>query len=39
MIHAVSRLDVLPGLVIGVVASILLLVYRADRPQFSVMDS
>jgi sulfate permease, SulP family len=33
----VITLDVLPGLVIGVVASILLLVYRASRPEFSVM--
>jgi sulfate permease, SulP family len=35
----VITLDVLPGLVIGVVASILLLVYRASRPIFSVMGS
>ncbi len=35
----VITLDVLPGLVIGVVASILLLVYRASRPEFSVMGS
>jgi MFS superfamily sulfate permease-like transporter len=35
----VITLDVLPGLVIGVVASILLLVYRASRPRFSVMGS
>jgi sulfate permease, SulP family len=35
----VITLDVLPGLVIGVTASILLLVYRASRPRFSVMGS
>jgi sulfate permease, SulP family len=35
----VITLDVLPGLIIGVVASILLLVYRASRPEFSVMGS
>ncbi len=32
-------LDVLPGLVIGVVLSILVLVYRASRPTFSVMGA
>ena len=32
-------LDVLPGLVIGVILSILLLVYRASRPTFSVMGA
>jgi SulP family sulfate permease len=32
----VITLDVLPGLIIGVVASVLLLVYRASRPTFSV---
>jgi sulfate permease, SulP family len=32
-------LDVLPGLVIGVTASILLLVYRASRPPLSVMGA
>jgi SulP family sulfate permease len=35
----VITLDVLPGLIIGVVASILLLVYRASKPTFSVMGS
>jgi MFS superfamily sulfate permease-like transporter len=35
----VITLDVLPGLVIGVTASILLLVYRASRPTFSVMGA
>lgn len=35
----VITLDVLPGLVIGVVLSILLLVYRASRPEFSVMGT
>jgi sulfate permease, SulP family len=32
-------LDVLPGLVIGVVLSILVLVYRASRPAFSVLGA
>jgi SulP family sulfate permease len=32
-------LDVLPGLVIGVILSILLLVYRASRPTFSVLGA
>lgn len=32
-------LDVLPGLIIGVSFSILLLVYRASRPRFSVMGT
>jgi MFS superfamily sulfate permease-like transporter len=35
----VITLDVLPGLVIGVTASILLLVYRASRPPLSVMGA
>src|SRR6202050_4324223 len=35
----VITLDVLPGLIIGVVTSILLLVYRASRPRFSVMGA
>jgi sulfate permease, SulP family len=35
----VITLDVLPGLVIGVSASILLLVYRASRPPLSVMGA
>jgi SulP family sulfate permease len=35
----VVTLDVLPGLIIGVVASILLLVYRASRPRFSVLGA
>jgi SulP family sulfate permease len=35
----VITLDVLPGLVIGVTASILLLVYRASRPTYSVLGS
>jgi SulP family sulfate permease len=35
----VITLDVLPGLIIGVVASVLLLVYRASRPTFSVMGA
>ena len=35
----VVTLDVLPGLIIGVVTSILLLVYRASRPRFSVMGA
>ncbi len=33
----VLTLDVLPGLIIGVVASILLLVFQASRPSFSVL--
>jgi sulfate permease, SulP family len=32
-------LDVLPGLVIGVILSILVLVYRASRPTFSVLGA
>ena len=32
-------LDVLPGLVIGVIFSILILVYRASRPTFSVLGA
>jgi MFS superfamily sulfate permease-like transporter len=32
-------LDVLPGLVIGVIFSILILVYRASRPTFSVLGT
>jgi SulP family sulfate permease len=36
---AVVTLDVLPALVIGVVASILLLVYRASRPYLSVLGA
>jgi SulP family sulfate permease len=36
---AVITLDVLPALVIGVVASILLLVYRASRPYLSVLGT
>jgi high affinity sulfate transporter 1 len=35
----VITLDVLPGLVIGVVLSLLVLVYRASRPAFSVMGA
>jgi sulfate permease, SulP family len=35
----VITLDVLPGLIIGVVTSIVLLVYRASRPRFSVMGA
>src|ERR1700728_1726941 len=35
----VITLDVLPGLIIGVVTSILLLVYRASRPRISVMGA
>jgi MFS superfamily sulfate permease-like transporter len=35
----VITLDVLPGLVIGVIMSILVLVYRASRPTFSVMGA
>jgi MFS superfamily sulfate permease-like transporter len=35
----VITLDVLPGLIIGVTASILLLVYRANRPTFSLLGA
>jgi len=35
----VITLDVLPGLLIGVVLSLLVLVYRASRPEFSVMGA
>src|ERR1700691_730030 len=35
----VVTLDALPGLVIGVILSILLLVYRASRPAFSIMGA
>jgi high affinity sulfate transporter 1 len=36
---AVITLDVLPALIIGVVASILMLVYRASRPYLSVLGA
>ena len=35
----VVTLDVLPGLVIGVVLSLLVLAYLASRPRFSVMGA
>jgi MFS superfamily sulfate permease-like transporter len=38
-LFGVITLDVLPGLVIGIVASILVLVFRASRPTFSILGA